>query len=81
MAVLDDIGNAGRRPGVILKDAELTLVVAHDIRAADMNVNTTGNVQPDHFFPVIRIAENKVRRHDTVLQDFPVVIDVLQEMI
>ena len=79
VAVLDDVGDAGRRAGVVFQHAEIPGLIAHDIDAADMHVGAESDRKIFHLRPVIRVAEDQIARDDPVLHQFPLVVDVVQE--
>ncbi len=79
VAVLHHVGDAGRRAGVVLQHHEGAGFVAHDIGAADMHVGAERHVEADHGLAVAGIPQHQLARHDPVGQDFPLVVDVVQE--
>ncbi len=79
MAVLDDVGDAGGRARIVLEHAEHAVLVAHNVGAADVNVGAEGHGEALHLGPVVGVAEDEILRHHPVLQDLPVVVDVVQE--
>ncbi len=80
-AVLDHVGDARRRAGIVLQHAEDAGLVADQIDAGDMGIGAVGDVDALHLGPVIGIAQHQLGRHDAVLQDLLIVIDVVQEQI
>ena len=52
--VLDDIADARRRAGVVFEHHELARPVAHDVRAADVDIGAVRQVHAAHDRPVVR---------------------------
>lgn len=81
MAVLDDIGDAGRTAAVVLEHAELAVAIANDIGAVDMDVGAARQVETDHLRAVIGIADHQALGDDAILDDAPLVIDVVEKQV
>ena len=79
--VLDHVGDARWRAGVVLQHQEAPGLVADDVGAADMHIGAVRRIEADHRLAVGRVAQHQFARHDAVLQDLPVVIDVVQEQV
>ncbi len=81
MPVLDHVGHARWRAGIVLEDPEGTGLIAHQIDAADIDIGAMGQVDADHLGPVVRIVQDQLGRHDAGLEDALLVVEVLEEQI
>ena len=54
MAVLDDIGNAGRAAAVVLEHQEFAFAIAHDVGAVDVDIGAAREIQSDHLLAISR---------------------------
>jgi hypothetical protein len=81
MPVLDDIGDAGRGPGIVLQDAEFAMLVADDVDAADMDIGAEADRKALHLRTVVRIPEHEVGGNYSVANDMTFMIDVMEEAI
>ncbi len=79
VAILNHIGDAGRRPGIIFEHPEVTLLVADDVDAADMDIGAETDGEILHLRPVIGIPEYEIGRNDAIAQDVAFVVYVMQE--
>ncbi len=79
MPVLDHVSHAGRRASIIFQHPERAGFIADDIGAADMHVGVEGNVEADHRLAIAGILQDQLGRHDLIGEDFPLVVDVIQE--
>src|SRR5215469_268483 len=75
LSILQDIRNAGRTTGVILKHKIVSVVVANQIRAANMDIDPLGYRKPHKFRAKVNSAPDYFFRYNTVLYDFLIVID------
>jgi hypothetical protein len=67
-AVLDDVADARRRAQVVLEDAELALLVADQVDAADVHPHAVGRHDPVRGRRVRAAADDDPARHDAVGQ-------------
>ena len=49
LAVLQHVGDAGRRAGIVLEDVEGVLVDPHDVDAGDVDVDAVRHLEADHL--------------------------------
>jgi hypothetical protein len=80
-AVFQNVTDAAGTAAVVLQHQVLALVVADQIRAADVNVNVLRHVEVHELAPEMFSREDIGRRDDAVLQDFLLVINVAQEQV
>jgi hypothetical protein len=78
-AVLQHVGDAGRRARVVLEHEELVFVGAHDVDADDMGVDVAGRRDADHLRQEGLVPGDQLHRDTPGAQDFLAVIDVVQE--
>ncbi len=81
MAVLDDIGDARRRAGIVLEHAEIAEFVADDVDAADMHIGAVRDREILHLRTVIGVAVDELGGDDAIAQDVAGAVDVAQEQI
>jgi hypothetical protein len=79
LAVLEHVGHPGGRAQVILQHVVLALPGTHQVHARDVGVDATWHVDPLHLFAEPCVAGHFFRRDLAGLEDFPVVIHVVQE--
>ncbi len=79
--VFDHVGDAGGGARVVLQHVEVAVRPAHEIGTVDVDVGPEGNVDALHFRAVVLVADHQVARHDRVVQDFLVVVDVPEKVI
>ena len=79
LAVLEHVGDARGNPQIVLEDAKLAGVVAHDVDAGDVGVDTSGNVHALHLRAVLGVAEHLLRGDDARLQNLLLMVDVVDE--
>ena len=79
LAVFQHVRHAGRHPQVVFEDVELAGPGADDIDTGDMRVNLAGQVHTLHHRPVLGIVQHLLGRNLAGLEDFLVVIDIVQE--
>ncbi|VDC49472.1 hypothetical protein BREV_BREV_03595 [Brevundimonas mediterranea] len=79
LAVLQHIGDPGRRADIVLQHIEAVLARANQIDPGDMAPDVARRPAPLHLGPIVRIGQDQVGGHDpgadTVLRP----VDVLQE--
>src|SRR5580704_4243184 len=81
LSVLDHVRNTGRYAQVVLENVDSAVLVAHQIRAADMRPAAPRRTDTDAVRPeVFRGRDDMVRKH-TVLDDTLRVIDIVDEVI
>ena len=69
-AVLQHVGDAGGRAGVVLQHVEVGVVDAHDVDAGDLHVDAVGQLQSGHLGPEIGVAVDQFGRDQAGLEDF-----------
>ncbi len=79
LAVLQHVGDAGGRAGIVLEDVEVVLVGPHDVDAGDVDVDVVGQLQPGHLGPVVGVAVDEVGGDDAGAQDLGRPVDVGEE--
>ena len=79
MPVLDDVGDAGGRAGIILEHAEIAEFVADDVDAADMHIGAVRDREILHLRPVIGVAIDQFGGDDAVFHDMAGAVNVAQE--
>jgi hypothetical protein len=80
-AILEDVRDAGWAPQVILENVELAIAVAHEVGAGHVAPDASGRVEADALFSKRPCRADEVARHDAVLQDFLLVINVVDEKV
>ena len=78
-AVLQHVGDAGGRAGIVLEDVEVVVVDAHDVDAGDLDVDVVGQLQPGHLRPEVRVAVDEVGGDDAGGEDLGLAVDVGEE--
>jgi hypothetical protein len=81
VAVLDHVGDAGWCARVVLEHQEAAVVVAHDVDAADLDIGAVRQVVADHLAAEVAVAEHEVGRHDAIVENLLVMIDVVEELV
>ena len=79
LAVLQHVGDPGRRPRIVLEDVESGFVDTDDVDPGDVDVDVVRNAAPGHFRPVGGVAVDEVLGDDPGLQAVPRAVDVAQE--
>ena len=77
LAVLQHVGDAGGRAGVVFEHVERVGVDAHDVDAGDEDVDVVRNALAVHLGSEHRVLEHQIVRHDAGAQHLPLGIDVL----
>ena len=77
LAVLQHVGDAGRRARIVLQHVEGLGVDAHDVDAGDMDIEVVRHFLAVHLRAENRILEDQVFRDDVGFEDFAAAIDVL----
>jgi len=80
-AILEHIGDTGRTAQIVFKHINVAVAVPHQVRAGYMAPNTARRVQADALFAIRFRREHDFRRHDAVLENLLVVVEVLDEMV
>ena len=78
-AVLEHVRDAGRTTAVVFEDEVAPVAVADQVGAADVDVSVLRDGHADEFRPVMRSAEDDLRRDHAVLDDALLVVDVVEE--
>ncbi len=79
LAIFQHVGNAGRTARIVLQHEIIAVPIAHQIRAADVNVNIPRHIEVHELRPEMGRLPDDVFRNDAVAQDALPVIDVVQE--
>ena len=77
LAVLQHVGDAGRRARIVLEHVEGLGVDPHDVDAGDMDVDVVRHFLAVHLRAKHRILEDQVFGDDVGLENFAAAIDVL----
>ena len=80
-AVFQNVTHAGRTAAVVFEHEIISVLVADQIRAADADVNSLRHFKVHELAAEMFSRQNEKLRDDTVLQDFLLVINVVQEKI
>ena len=78
-AVLQHIGDAGRRTRIVFKDIKRFGIDAHDVDAGDVHVNIVRNLLSAHLGTESRVAEHEIVRHHAGTQDVARAVDIPDE--
>ena len=76
LAVLQHVGDAGRRARIVLEHIEGVGVDAHDVDAGDVHVDVVRHLLAVHLRTEHRILEHQIFRHDAGAQDLAPAVDV-----
>ena len=79
LPVLQHVGDAGRRAGIILQNEELVLAGADKVDADDMRIDAAGRRHADHLRQEGIIVLDQLHRHAARPQDFLAMVDIVQE--
>ena len=77
LAVLQHVGDAGGRAGIVLEDVEGVGIDPHDVDAGDMDVDVVRHLEAVHLRPEHRVLEDEVLGHDAGLERLAAAVDVL----
>ena len=77
LAVLQHVGDAGRRARIVLEHVEAVGVDAHDVDAGNVHVDVVRDLLAVHLRAENRILEDQILGYDSGLEDLPAAIDVL----
>ena len=75
-AVLQHVGDAGRRAGIVFQHVEIVGIDAHDVDAGDVDIDVVRHVLAVHLRPEHRVLEDQVVGDDAGAQDVAAVVDV-----
>ena len=81
LAVLQHVGHAGRRAGVVLQHVKLVLAGAHDVDAGDVDVNAVGRPTPGHLRAESRVLVDHVCGDDAGLDDLGGAVEVGEQAV
>ena len=79
LAVLQHVGDAGGRAGIVLEHVEGVGVDAHDVDAGDLHVDVVRHLLAAHLGAEGGIAEDQIVGHDAGAQDLAGAVDVAEE--
>ena len=68
LAVLQHVGDAGGRAGIVFQHVEGVGIDAHDVDAGDEHVDVVRHALAVHLGPEHRVLEHQVFRHDAGAQ-------------
>ena len=77
--VLQHVGDAGRRAGIVFEHEEFVLAGAHEIHADDVGVDVSGRRDAEHLGQEGVIVLDQLDRHAACAQDFLPMVDIVQE--
>ncbi len=84
-AVFEHIAHAGGHAQVVFEHEVFALALrvfgAHDVDAGDLRIDVVRQVDAHHLGAELGVAEHLLLRHDAGLEDFLVVIDVVEEAV
>ena len=78
LAVLQHVGDARRRAGVVLENIKRVGIDADHVDAGDVHVDVVRHLLAVHLRPEHRILEHQALRHDAGLENFAAAVDVAQ---
>ena len=81
VAVLQDIGNARRHTKIVFQDVDLAVAVANQIRTGDVAPDAARRIDAAALGAVKRGGIDDLLRDDFVLQDFLVVVNVVDKLV
>ncbi len=81
VAVGEHVGDAGGDAEVVFQHDEIAGLVAHQIAAADIDIGAVRHGKATHLAAIVLRPVDHRARHDAVLQDARVAIDVAEEQI
>ena len=79
LAVLQHVGDAGRRARIVLQHEELVLAGAHDVDADDVGVDAGRRPHADHLGQKGLVLGDQLLRNPAGAQDLLAVVDVVEE--
>ena len=77
LPVLQHVGDAGGRAGIVFQHIEGVGIDPHDVDAGDMDIDVVRDLLAVHFRPEHRVLEHQVFRHNAGAQAFALAVDVL----
>ena len=77
LPVLQHVGDAGGRAGIVLEHVEGLGIDADDVDAADMDIDVVRHLLAVHLRPEHRILEHQILRDDAGLENLAPPVDVL----
>ena len=78
-AIFEHVAHAAGAAPVVFQHQPLPAVIANQVRAANVDVNVLGHVEPCELAPEMFSRQDVVRRDDAVLEDALLVVDVVEE--
>ena len=78
LAVLQHVGDPGRRAGVVFEDIEGVGVDPDHVDAGDVHVDVVRHLLAVHLRPEHRILEHQILGHDAGFQNFAAAVDVAE---
>ncbi len=76
LPVLQHVGDARRRAGIVLEHVEGVGIDPHDVDAGDVHVDVVRHLLAVHFRPEHPVLEHQVLGHDAGLEDLAPAVDV-----
>ena len=80
-AIFQHVGHAGRGAQIVLQHIEIVFRHPHQIDAGDLRVHLVGQIDAAHLGPVHGIVQHLMGADHAGLDDFLVVIDVVEESV
>ncbi len=81
LAILEHVAHAGGRAAVVLEHQITAVSVADQVDSGDVDVDIAGNLQADAISPVAGCPEDELGGNDPILENEPIVIDVMNEKV
>ena len=79
VAVFEKVGGSRRAAAVVFEDVVLAIAGAHEVGAADVNVNVTRDIHATELRTVVCRVFHKIRGDHAFLDDLLIVVDVVEE--
>src|SRR5205823_7821240 len=81
LAILDDIGNAGWAARIVLQHEKITVAIADQIGAANVDVDISRHIEVHELWTKVRGLPDVIFRNHAIAQNGLTVIDVVQKKI
>jgi hypothetical protein len=79
LAVLQHVGHARGRAGIVLQNVELVLAGPHDVDADNVRIDAGGRANPDHLGQESLVLRNELLRNSSCAENFLAVVDVVEK--
>lgn len=81
LAIGQHVGNAAGDAQIVFQYGETTIWQADEIGSADAHINPTRDCKPAHLAPKMLAAVDQLAWNDSVRQNVPLVVDVIEKKI